>query len=147
MQATVECKPAQPIQEFNFYHEILKRQPKAKITLSGLPPTVNHAYRKRKGAGMFMTKDCRAWIEGAVIEARQGYRKRKPLEGRVAVLVLYRSKSRRRWDLDNRSKALLDALTHAGVWVDDSQIDHLDIHRKIDGQQDKPETIVWIWEV
>lgn len=134
------------IQQFAFYHKLFQRDPSAEIVLDGLPPTVNHAYRKRKGAGMFMTKDCKAWIDQAVWQTKQQYRG-APIAGRVAVLVLYRTKSRRRWDIDNRSKALLDALTHADVWVDDSQIDHLDIHREIDGEQDKPITKIWIWEV
>jgi len=134
------------IQQFAFYHKLFQRDPSAEIVLDGLPPTVNHAYRKRKGAGMFMTKDCKAWIDQAVWQTKSQYRG-APIVGRVAVLVLYRTKSRRRWDIDNRSKALLDALTHADVWVDDSQIDHLDIHREIDGEQDKPITKIWIWEV
>ena len=143
----IETAPTQPLQEFAFYHNLFQRKPKAEIVLDGLPPTVNHAYRKRKGAGMYMTKDCKAWIDQAVWQTREQYRKQKPLEGRLAVLVFYRTKSRRRWDIDNRSKSLLDALTHAGVWVDDSQIDHLDIHREIDGEQAKPITKIWIWEV
>lgn len=36
---------------------------------------------------------------------------------------------RRRRDLDNVLKAALDALTHAGVWADDSQVDDLRIRR------------------
>lgn len=35
----------------------------------------------------------------------------------------------RRRDLDNLTKALLDSLTKAGVWADDSQIDMLSIRR------------------
>lgn len=35
----------------------------------------------------------------------------------------------KRRDLDNFNKALLDVMTHAGVYLDDSQIDHLTIVR------------------
>ncbi|MEY4713325.1 MAG: hypothetical protein RIS88_2775 [Pseudomonadota bacterium] len=39
---------------------------------------------------------------------------------------------RRRRDLDNTLKATQDAMTHAGIWDDDSQIDDLRIVRKRD---------------
>ena len=35
----------------------------------------------------------------------------------------------RRIDIDNRIKATLDAVTHAGLWADDSQIDRLVVTR------------------
>lgn len=53
----------------------------------------------------------------------------KRLAGRLAVEVLVRAPDRRARDLDNVLKAALDALTHAGVWVDDSQIDRLVVTR------------------
>jgi crossover junction endodeoxyribonuclease RusA len=36
---------------------------------------------------------------------------------------------KRRRDLDNILKCLLDSLTHAGVWDDDSQVDELAVIR------------------
>jgi crossover junction endodeoxyribonuclease RusA len=36
---------------------------------------------------------------------------------------------KRKRDLDNILKSLLDALTYAGIWEDDSQIDDLRIYR------------------
>lgn len=42
-------------------------------------------------------------------------------EAAAVVIVLYPPDHRRR-DLDNYNKALFDALTHAGIWEDDSQV-------------------------
>lgn len=49
--------------------------------------------------------------------------------GRLAVKVTLCPPDRRKRDLDNYVKALLDALTHANVWADDEQIDRLVIER------------------
>lgn len=53
----------------------------------------------------------------------------KRLTGRLAVELVAMPPDRRARDLDNVLKATLDALTHAGVWVDDSQIDRLVVTR------------------
>ncbi|AMO47598.1 Crossover junction endodeoxyribonuclease rusA [Enterobacter sp. FY-07] len=46
----------------------------------------------------------------------------KPSTKPAAVeIILYPPDARRR-DIDNYNKALFDALTHAGVWEDDSQV-------------------------
>ena len=48
---------------------------------------------------------------------------------RLAVALYAYPPDRRRRDIDNLPKAALDALTHAGVWADDEQIDFLSIQR------------------
>lgn len=48
---------------------------------------------------------------------------------RLAIDIEFRAPDRRKRDIDNAIKGLLDALTHAGVWTDDSQIDDLRIWR------------------
>ncbi|MDT7459973.1 RusA family crossover junction endodeoxyribonuclease [Citrobacter koseri] len=46
----------------------------------------------------------------------------KPSSSPASVeILLYPPDSRRR-DIDNYNKALFDALTHAGIWEDDSQV-------------------------
>lgn len=45
-----------------------------------------------------------------------------PITGPVAVEIEAFQPDRRKRDLDNLGKAALDALTHAGLWLDDSQI-------------------------
>lgn len=51
------------------------------------------------------------------------------LDGRLQVTLLACPPDRRARDLDNTLKAALDALTHAEVWLDDSQIDLLTVER------------------
>ena len=48
---------------------------------------------------------------------------------RVAVTLALYPPDKRRRDVDNYSKAVLDLLTKASVWDDDSQIDRLTIER------------------
>lgn len=56
-------------------------------------------------------------------------------------VVLYPPDARKR-DLDNYLKAVLDALTHAGIWHDDSQIKHLTV--SWGGRVDSGATVVYI---
>ena len=51
------------------------------------------------------------------------------LAGRLAVTITVNPPDKRKRDIDNLAKAPLDALTHAGLWLDDSQIDKLSIER------------------
>lgn len=53
----------------------------------------------------------------------------KPLTGKLLVRMELFLPDRRRRDVDNYSKALLDALTHCKVWEDDSQIYRLEIQK------------------
>lgn len=92
-----------------------------------LPPTWNHAYGQR-GTRRYMKAAGVAFKQAvAEIVAEAGH---KTLEGRIALFAAIHPKDRRRQDLDNRSKLLCDALTEAGVWLDDSQIDELTLVRR-----------------
>jgi Holliday junction resolvase RusA-like endonuclease len=50
-------------------------------------------------------------------------------EARLRIDIECRMPDRRRRDVDNVPKAVLDALTHAGFWSDDSQIDDMRVWR------------------
>lgn len=57
-----------------------------------------------------------------------------PFSGRLAVHIDAFPPDRRKRDIDNLHKATLDALTHAGVWNDDEQIDDLRTTRHAVGE-------------
>jgi crossover junction endodeoxyribonuclease RusA len=93
-----------------------------------LPPTINHYYGQRRNGGRFIKPAGEAFRKAvAEIVAEAGH---KTLEGRISLFAAIYPANRIKQDLDNRSKALQDALTHAGVWLDDEQIDELHLIRK-----------------
>ncbi|KIU35542.1 RusA family crossover junction endodeoxyribonuclease [Atlantibacter hermannii] len=97
-----------------------------KLTLP-FPPSVNTYWRAPNrgplagrhlisAAGRKYQSDACA----AIIE--QLRRLPKPSTTPAAVAIILFPPDLRRRDLDNYNKALFDALTHAGVWEDDSQV-------------------------
>jgi crossover junction endodeoxyribonuclease RusA len=101
------------------------------------PPSVNSYWRaipsRGKGGKTIGARNI-------ISESGREYRERvlrqlKPLAiptmaGRLSLVIEFREpKPSRRRDLDNFNKALWDALTHAGVWQDDAQIDQYTVCR------------------
>lgn len=92
------------------------------------PPSTNTYYRSlRKGP-----------MAGRVLISEKGRNYREAVKrsvgfthaaqnGRLSVGITLFPPDRRRRDVDNCLKALLDSLTHAGVWDDDNQIKKLSI--------------------
>lgn len=78
-----------------------------------------------------MSREGRAFRREAVARlARIGVGPpRFPLPGRLRVRIKVCPPDRRRRDLDNVQKALLDALEHGGVYADDGQIDRIEVER------------------
>ena len=90
------------------------------------PPSVNHLWR-RVGHRTLLSRRGRAYrrqVHNLLVG--RGIR---PLEGRLAVTVDVHPPDRRRRDLDNLQKGLFDAMQHAGIYLDDAQIDDLRIRR------------------
>ncbi|MFK53655.1 RusA family crossover junction endodeoxyribonuclease [Salmonella enterica] len=97
-----------------------------KLTLP-FPPSVN-TYWRHPNKGPFAGKSLisvagrkfRSATCAVIIE--QLRRLPKPTSTHAAVEIILYPPDKRIRDLDNYNKALFDALTHAGVWEDDSQV-------------------------
>ena len=106
------------------------------------PPSANTYWRhitRGKLAGRHLISEKGRAYRTAVMEAvlLQGAAKR--LNGLLKIEIKAFVPDRRRRDLDNLSKGLLDAMTHAGVWLDDSQVDDTRTYRARD---DRGELII-----
>lgn len=93
------------------------------------PPSLNTIWR-RVGSKTLLSAAGRAYrLAVAQVVAQHKGAFGPPLPGRLRVTIHVHAPDKRRRDLDNLPKAINDALTHAGLWVDDSQIDRLLIER------------------
>jgi len=93
------------------------------------PPTINSYYSHTRN-GVYISKKGRLFRESildAVNQQKGDYftTLSKPLQ----VDIILQMPDRRVRDLDNYMKALLDAVTKAEVWTDDSIIDKLTVTR------------------
>jgi crossover junction endodeoxyribonuclease RusA len=92
------------------------------------PPTGNHAVKHTRSGGHYATPEARRYKQTVkVLATQQGAILR--LGGPVRVVAEINPPDRRRRDMDNTWKTCADALTHAGVWLDDFQITDLRLIR------------------
>ena len=89
------------------------------------PVSINR-YLRRAGVRMHTTNEAKAYRRdvGWLLSGAQGFG-----SARLAVEIEAFPPDNRRRDLDNVQKVLIDALMHAGLFDDDSQIDSLHIQR------------------
>ena len=90
------------------------------------PPSVNRYWRTFQGR-MIISAEGRNYRK-AVADQVLIQRAAKHYEGKLRVVIEAWRPDNRRRDLDNLLKAVLDALTHAGVWTDDGLIVDLRIY-------------------
>ena len=114
---------------------------KAFLTIP-FPPTLNHNIG-RKGGRYFQSGEYKSFLS----QVGWLWLKAKPQvwskESRYSVSIELVYNTRRKYDVDNRVKPILDALTRAGTWNDDAQVDEIFVVR---GEVDKerPRALVWI---
>lgn len=99
------------------------------------PPSMNRYWRHAVIHGRSCTllsakgREFRENVLAAVLE-RFGRPKPLPTWCRLHVTIDLHPPTRRSFDVDNFVKGILDGLTHAGVWEDDSQVDQLTVRRR-----------------
>lgn len=89
------------------------------------PPSLNHLWR-RVGNRTLISRSGRSFRQ-QVCSILRGT---EPLSGPLRVVIDLFPPDRRRRDIDNLQKALLDALQHGGAYHDDSQIVSLTITKR-----------------
>ena len=93
------------------------------------PPSINHYWRHFRGHTV-ISREGRAFRQNVCALLGGGGPRKPPSGGRIALCMDAFPPDRRRRDLDNLQKPALDALEHAGIYEDDSQIDLLITRRR-----------------
>ena len=92
------------------------------------PPTINSYYKMTQAGQRYLDKSVRAFRE-TVAESINEQCPGLCLDCGLFMEVYLFMPDRRKRDVDNYMKGLLDALTEAGLWEDDSQVHQLHIYR------------------
>ncbi len=92
------------------------------------PPSVNGYWRSFKGRQIISARG-RSYRISAIETLRELNLINERIEARVSLSVVIHPPTARKYDIDNWCKAPFDALTHAGFWLDDEQVDHLTIKK------------------
>ena len=96
------------------------------------PPSTNRIWRNVAVSGKprtLLSQEGRVYRKAAADACLVAKLAGKQIPDRLALRLVVQAPDRRARGLDNTVKAVQDALTHAGVWLDDSQIDRLLVER------------------
>jgi crossover junction endodeoxyribonuclease RusA len=105
------------------------------------PPSVNH-YWKANGKRRYISPQARQWLEEALWLLKQARNGRATIRSEVAVRIVAYPPDRKKRDLDNLLKALLDALKKAEVIGDDHQVADLHMKRRASEKPGKVQVVV-----
>lgn len=106
--------------------------PTIKFVFEGRAPSTNSSYYYCK-THVFMTDKTKKWKTAAKEVVRQTIRACQnraafPIEGKVALKIVYGMKNCDRRDLDNCLKSTIDCLQEGGALVDDKNV--IEIHAR-----------------
>lgn len=99
------------------------------LELEGLPPTVNHLYRSYRNR-RYKTVAGRKYQKQVTEILSRKWKARLPCEEPLELRITFTTDNRRKWDIDNRVKALQDCLSMAKIIKDDRQVEILHVERK-----------------
>ena len=105
-----------------------------KIELPLLPPSVNACFRATKRGGVYKSKKYREFL--AIMDEFFETAEYEMLEGDLIFHVEFECKSKRKRDLDNLLKALIDSL-EGRLFENDSQIVEIHAQKEIGCEADK----------
>ena len=92
------------------------------------PPTINDYYKTGRQGQRYLSLKVREY-RAAVVESLSEQCPGLYLDEQLFMEVYLFPPDKRIRDVDNNMKGLLDALTEAGLWQDDSLVDQLHIYR------------------
>lgn len=92
------------------------------------PPSVNSCWRVFRNRSI-LSKRGREYREEAIKAMQSQGLYEECVSERLSVSLTLHPPTLRKYDIDNFCKASFDALSHAGFWVDDEQVDQLSIKK------------------
>lgn len=110
------------------------------ITLTGQPKSTQTCYKyacRGNFPTMYMTKECKDLKESYQWQAKAQY-KEKITDKDIEIVVRLYFGTKRKADIDNFNKLILDSLTGI-VWEDDSQIIKMTISKHYDKENPRAE--------
>ncbi len=113
--------------------------PELRLEIPGIPPSVGHYNRQAVINGrvaFFPTKEAKEWKRTVALMASG--RMLRAREYTVSYVVFL--PDRRRRDIDNFGKCILDSLTAAGVIDDDSGVTEMHAYKRMD--HNHPRTVI-----
>lgn len=90
------------------------------------PPSINHYYSRHKNGSMYINQQGKRYRESII----HRFFNTNPIEGKLKLHIDVFPPDKRKRDLDNINKCLLDSLQCAGIIKDDYDIDHLSMKRR-----------------
>jgi crossover junction endodeoxyribonuclease RusA len=92
------------------------------------PPSVNHYFGYGRG-NVYIKASGKEYRKAVKDQIEQQLSTVETITDLIKLEIEAWMPDNRKRDLDNTMKALLDAITHAGLWADDSLIDDLRVYR------------------